>query len=62
MDKSKVIFGNKMSRATYKKAVRGKKGYVKKFGDDSNVDYELMKRQQAHRRYSRREGHSGCKA
>lgn len=41
MDKSKVIFGNKMSRATYKKAVRGKKGYVKKFGDDSNVDYEL---------------------
>ena len=29
MDKSKVIFGNKMSRATYKKAVRGKKGYVK---------------------------------
>ena len=42
MDKSKVIFGNKMSRATYKKAVRGKKGYVKKFGDDSNADYELM--------------------
>ena len=26
MDKSKVIFGNKMSRATYKKAVRGKIG------------------------------------
>lgn len=48
MDKSKVIFGNKMSRATYKKAVRGKKGYVKKFGDDSNVDYELMIRDNKH--------------
>mgnify|MGYP000050952510 FL=1 len=48
MDKSKVIFGNKMSRATYKKAVRGKKSYVKKFGDDSNVDYELMIRDNKH--------------
>ena len=48
MDKSKVIFGNKMSRATYKKAVRGKKGYVKKFGDDSNADYELMIRDNKH--------------
>ena len=48
MDKSKVIFGNKMSRATYKKAVRGKKGYVKKFGDDSNADYELTIRDNKH--------------
>ena len=48
MDKSKVIFGNAMSRGTYKKAVRGKKGYVRKFGDDSNVDYELTIRENKH--------------
>lgn len=48
MDKSKVIFGNAMSRGTYKKAVRGKKGYVRKFGDDSKVDYELTIRENKH--------------
>lgn len=48
MDKSKVIFGNAMSRGTYKKAVRGKKGYVRKFSDDSKVDYELTIRENKH--------------
>ena len=41
MDKSKSIFGNAMSGRTYKKAVAGKKKYIRRFGDDSKVDYEL---------------------
>lgn len=48
MDKSKVIFGNEMSRGTYRKAVKGKKGYARKFGDDANVDYELTIRENKH--------------
>lgn len=48
MDKSKVIFGNEMSRGTYRKAVRSKKGYERRFGDDSMVDYELTVRDNKH--------------
>ncbi len=40
-DKSRVIFGNKMSDKVYKKAVKSKKKYQKKFGDDSAADYKL---------------------
>jgi len=40
-NKSNVIFGNQMSAATVKKAENSKAKYVKKFGDDSNVDYKL---------------------
>lgn len=39
MEKSKVIFGNKISSNAYRKAVRSKKKYAKKFGDDSKVNY-----------------------
>lgn len=39
MEKSKVIFGNKISGNAYRKAVRSRKKYVKKFGDDSKVHY-----------------------
>lgn len=39
MERSKVIFGNTMSRKNYNKAVNSKKKYSKKFGDDSNVNY-----------------------
>lgn len=39
-DKSKTIFGNPMSEQTYRKAVRSKQKYEKKFGTDADVDYE----------------------
>jgi len=38
-EKSKVIFGNVMPDKVYKKAVKSKNSYIKKFGDDSNVNY-----------------------
>ncbi len=41
MDKSSVIFGNKINKKTIKKANKSKKKYIKKFGDDSNKDYKL---------------------
>lgn len=41
LEKSKVIFGNEISNKAYKKAVKSKKKYAKKFGDDSNVDYKV---------------------
>ncbi|WP_026651065.1 DUF6937 domain-containing protein [Butyrivibrio proteoclasticus] len=41
MDKSKVIFGNAISNKDYKSALKSKKSYQKKFGDDSNVDYKI---------------------
>lgn len=41
MSKSEVIFGNRMSTATVRKAEKSKKKYAKKFGDDSSVDYKL---------------------
>ncbi len=39
MERSKVIFGNEMKQSVYNKAVKSKKKYVRKFGDDSNADY-----------------------
>ena len=41
-DKSSIIFGNKISDSAYKKAVKSKKKYAKKFGDDSNVKYPAV--------------------
>jgi hypothetical protein len=40
-DKSKEIFGNKISDRDYKKALKSKAKYAKKFGDDSSVDYPV---------------------
>ena len=40
-DKSKVIVGNEMSKKTYKKAMQSKKKYAKRFGDDSDIDYQV---------------------
>ena len=48
VDKSKVIFGNEMSDKVYKKAVKSKKKYAKKFGDDSNVDYPVYIQKNEH--------------
>jgi hypothetical protein len=41
MDKSKIIFGNKISDKDYKSALKSKKSYIKKFGDDSATDYKI---------------------
>lgn len=41
MDKSTVIFKNKMSKRVIKKANKSKQKYVKKFGDDQNMNYML---------------------
>ena len=41
VDKSKVIFGNEMSDKVYKKALKSKRKFIKKFGDDSDVDYPV---------------------
>jgi len=43
-DKSKVIFGNSMPGKVYRKAVKSKQKYIRKFGDDSNVDYPVIVR------------------
>ncbi|MBP5472210.1 MAG: hypothetical protein J6Y12_05995, partial [Lachnospiraceae bacterium] len=40
-DRSKVIFGNEISSRDYKKAVKSKKKYAKKFSDDSGADYPV---------------------
>lgn len=41
MDKSSVIFGNKIDKKTLRKAQRNQKKLLKKFGDDRNVPYHL---------------------
>ena len=41
MERSKTIFGNEMPSGVYNKAVRSKKKYAKKYGDDSNADYPV---------------------
>lgn len=40
-EKSKEIFGNKISEKVYKKAIKLKEKYLKKYGDDSNKEYKL---------------------
>lgn len=41
LDKTRMIFGNKMSKKTIKSAEKSKAKYIKKYGDDSNADYHL---------------------
>ena len=41
MDKSSVIFGNRIDKKTLIKAEKSKRKYVKKYGDDSGADYKL---------------------
>ena len=41
-DRSKVIFGNKISEKDYKKAVQSKEKFAKKFGDDRDVSYPTI--------------------
>lgn len=48
MEHSKEIFGNRMSDAVYKKAVKTKAKNVKKFGDDSNASYPVKIEKNTH--------------
>lgn len=41
MDRSKVIFNNEISKKDVRKAAKSKAKYIKKFGDDSNVNYPV---------------------
>ena len=41
IEKSKVIFGNKISDKDYNSALKSKKSYIKKYGDDSQADYKI---------------------
>ena len=47
-EKSKVIFGNPMPASVYRKAVKSKQKYAKKFGDDSAADYPVTVAKNAH--------------
>ena len=40
-DKTSVIFNNPMTKKVIKGAEKSKKKYIKKYGDDSNVDYKI---------------------
>lgn len=40
-ERSKVIFGNEISSGAYRKAVRNKNKYIKKYGDDSAENYPV---------------------
>lgn len=41
MDKTSVIFGNKINKKTIKSAEKSKKKFIKEFGDDSSFDYKI---------------------
>lgn len=41
MEKSKLIFNNKIEDRVYRKALKSKKKYIKKYGDDLNKKYTL---------------------
>lgn len=41
MDRSSVIFGNKLPQKEIRKAEKGKQSYIKKFGDDSGTKFFL---------------------
>ena len=40
-DRAKNIFGNEIKKSAYKKAVKSKKKFIRKFGDDSNCNYPV---------------------
>ncbi len=47
-ERSKVIFGNEVTGKEYKKALKSKKKFIRKFGDDSNVDYPITVERNPH--------------
>lgn len=47
-DRAKVIFGNAIEKAAYKKACKSKKKYAGKFGDDSEKNYPVAVQKNAY--------------
>lgn len=47
-ERSKEIFGNPIGEGTYKKALRSKEKYVKKFGDDTKISYPVSIQKNEH--------------
>ena len=47
-DRAEMIFGNPVSEKAYRKALRSKEKYIRKFGDDSGVDYPVCIRENSH--------------
>ena len=47
-ERSRSIFGNPVSDSGYKKAVRSKERYQKKFGDDAGIDYPAILKDNPH--------------
>ncbi|MBR3296240.1 MAG: hypothetical protein IKI65_00200, partial [Firmicutes bacterium] len=47
-DRSKVIFGNRISDRDYKSAVASKAKYAKKFGDDSGIPHPAIVKENEH--------------
>lgn len=47
-EKSKHIFGNPMTGRTYRRAVKSKQKYIKKFGDDTGVNYPVSLQKNTH--------------
>lgn len=41
VNKSKAVFGNKIGKATQRFALKYKRFFIRKFGDDSDVDYKV---------------------
>ncbi len=41
-ERSREIFGNPVAETTYKKALRSKERYARKFGDDTQVSYPVL--------------------
>lgn len=48
MDKSSSIFGNEMPKSVVRKANRSKEKNIKKYGDDSNVEYGIEIKKNEH--------------
>jgi len=48
IDKSKVIFGNKISNKDYKKACKTKAKNIRKYGDDSKENYNIVLHKNEH--------------
>ena len=42
MDRSKFIFENEISERAYKKAVKNKAKFIRKYGDDTDAVYHLI--------------------
>lgn len=48
MERSRDIFGNRMKDSVYRKAVNSKRKYQKKFGDDSQAEYQVILKKNPH--------------